>query len=67
MNEYFENRIKTDVNFRLIRNTRGRVDHGLNGETKSSSTRDILVMDIDLYRKWIEFQTTPEMNWSNTE
>ena len=24
-------------------------------------------MDIDLYRKWIEFQMTPEMNWSNIE
>ena len=24
-------------------------------------------MDIDLYRKWIEFQETPEMNWSNIE
>ena len=24
-------------------------------------------IDIDLYRKWIEWQFTPEMNWSNTE
>ena len=24
-------------------------------------------MDIDRYRKWIEFQETPEMNWSNIE
>ena len=24
-------------------------------------------MDINLYRKWIEFQFTPEMNWSNIE
>ena len=24
-------------------------------------------MDIDLYRKWVEFQMTPEMNWSNTQ
>ena len=24
-------------------------------------------MDIDLYRKWIEFQMTPEMKWSNIE
>ena len=67
MNEYFKNRIKTDVNFRLIRNTRRRIHHALNGKTKSSSTRDILGIDIDLYRKWIEFQFTPEMNWSNIE
>ena len=67
MKEYIENRIKTDVNFRLIRNTRRRVHHALKGKTKSSSTRDILGMDIDLYRKWIEFQMTPEMNWTNIE
>ena len=35
--------------------------------TKQSSIRQILGIDIDLYRKWIEWQFTPEMNWSNTE
>ena len=34
---------------------------------KSSSTKDFLGTDIDTYRKWIEWQFTPEMNWSNTE
>ena len=67
MNEYFKNRTRTDVNFRLIRNTRRRIHHALNGKTKPSSTKDILGIDIDLYRKWIEFQFTPEMNWSNIE
>ena len=33
------NRRKTDVNFRLIRNTRRRFHHALNGKPKSSSTR----------------------------
>ena len=67
MNECFKNRIKTDVNLRLIRNTRRRVHHALNGKTKSSHTKEILGIDIDLYRKWLEFQFTPEMNWSNIE
>ena len=67
MNEYIKNRIKTDVNFRVIRNTRRRIHHALNGKSKSSSTRDILGMDIDLYRKWIDFQMTPEMNWENID
>ena len=53
MNEYIKNRIKTDVNFRLIHNTRRRIHHALNGKTKSLSTRDILGIDIDTYRKWI--------------
>ena len=32
-----------------------------------SSTLNILGIDIETYRKWIEFQMTPEMNWSNIE
>ena len=39
----------------------------MKGKSKSSSTREILGFDIDLHRKWIEWQFTPEMNWSNTE
>ena len=31
---------------------------------KQSSSRDILGIDIETYRKWIEYQMTPEMNWS---
>ena len=35
--------------------------------TKQSSTKDNLGVDFDTYRKWIEWQMTPEMNWSNIE
>ena len=35
--------------------------------TKQSSTKDILGIDINLFRKWIAWQMTPEINWSNTE
>ena len=65
--EYIKNRLKTDVTFRLIHNTRRRMHHALNGNTKSSSTLDILGIDVETYRKWIEWQMTPEMNWSNIE
>ena len=34
---------------------------------KQSSSRDVLGIDTDSYKKWIEFQFTPEMNWSNIE
>ena len=67
MNEYIKKRIKTDVNFRLIRNTRRRNHHALNGKSKSSSTKENLGIDVDSYRKWIEFQFTPEMTWDNIE
>ena len=62
-----KNRYKTDVNFRLVRNTRRRIHHALRGKSKSSSTREILGIDIDTYGKWIEYQFTPEKHWSNIE
>ena len=34
---------------------------------KQSSSRDISGVDIDSYKKWIEFQFTPEMTRSNIE
>ena len=67
MNEYVKNRMKTNVNFRLIRNTRRRIHQDLNGKLKSSTTREILGIEIYLYRKCLEFQLTPEMNWENIE
>ena len=51
INLYIKNRIKTDVNFRLIRNTRRRIHHALNGKSKSSSTKEILGINVDSYRK----------------
>ena len=49
--EYKNNRYKTDINYRLICNKRRRIHHALNGKSKSSPTKDILGIDIDLYRK----------------
>ena len=51
MNNYIKSRVKTDVNFGLIRNTRRKIHKALNGKLKSTSTRDILGKDIDTYRK----------------
>ena len=64
---YVKNRIKADVNYRLIVYTRNRIHKSLKGMTKQSSSRDILGIDIDSYKNWLEFQFTPEMNWSNIE
>ena len=64
---YTDNRHKTDINYRLICKTRSRIYKTLKGMTKQSSSMNILGIDIDLYRKWLEFQFTPEMNWENIE
>ena len=67
INLYIKNRLKLDVNFRIVRNTRRRIDLALNGNLKSSSTGEILGIDIQTYKKLIEWQMTPEMNWTNIE
>ena len=56
-----------DVNYRLIKNTRRRVHRALKGKSKSSSTIDILGTDINTYKRWIEWQMTPEMHWTKNE
>ena len=66
-NSYLKNKRETDVNFRLISNTRNRIYKSLKGMMKKSSTIEILGIDIDLYRKWMKFQMSPDMTWDNIE
>ena len=66
-NVYPKNKGETDNKFRLISSTRKRIYKSLKGKTKQSSTKDILGIDKNLYRKWIEWQMTPEMNGTNIE
>ena len=47
--QYVKNRIKTDVNYRLIVYTRNRIYNSSKGMMKQSSSRDILCIDIDSY------------------
>ena len=48
---YLKNKRQTDINFRLTSNTRNRIYKSLKGITKQSSTKEILDIDIDTYRK----------------
>ena len=61
------NKYKTDINFRLICKTRSRIRQALKGKSKSSSTRNILGIDINTHKRWIEWQMTPDMTWDNIE
>ena len=64
---YSNNRYKTDNNFCLICRTRSRICQALGGKIELFSTKQILGMDIDLYKKWIENQKNPETNWTKIE
>ena len=64
---YSNNSYKTDINFRLIKNTGYCIFQAFKGRVKSISTKEPLGIDIDSFSKWIEYQSTPEMNWLNIE
>ena len=66
-NVYLKNKRETDVKLRLISNTRMRIYKSLKSMLKQSSTKKIWGIDVDTYRKRIEWQMTPEMNWSCIE
>ena len=66
-NIYLESKRETDINFRIISNTRSRIFKSLKGMTKQSSTKEILGIDIETYKRWIEWQMTPDTTWDNIE
>ena len=61
-----KNGIKVDAKCRLSVNTRIRFYNSIKRK-KSSTAKDIIRIDFDAYRKWIEYQLTPEMNWSSIQ
>ena len=58
---YSNIRYKSDINIRLICETRSRTRQNLKGKIKSSFTISILGIDFETYKKWIKFQMPPEM------
>ena len=66
-NIYLKNKRETDDNFRLISNTKNRIYKSLKGMTKYLSTKKVLGIDIETYKKWIKWQMTPDMTWDNIE
>ena len=64
---YLNNRYKTDINFRLICKTRSRIRKALKRTSEFSSTKEILGIDFETYKKWIEFQMAADMTRDNTE
>ena len=51
----------------MIVYTRNKNYKSLKGVIKQSSSGCVLGIVVDIYRKWIEIQFTPEMNWVNVE
>ena len=66
-NIHLKNKRETGVKIRISSITRNRIYTSLKGMPKQSSMKEILGIGIETYRKRIEYQMTPEMNWSNIE
>ena len=62
-----QSRVETNINFCLIFSKRNGIRQILRGKTESSSTKEILGLDIDTCKKGIEYQFTPEVNWLKIE
>lgn len=66
-NEWWKEKRKTDPNFRLSNDMRTVLRRALKrGEiSKQSSAGQLLGVDIDTFRQWLEFQFEPWMSWDN--
>ena len=53
--------------FEVMKNTRARKSDAPICETKSSTTKDILGMDIETDKKWSSFQMADDTNWNNIQ
>lgn len=63
--EYFKQREKTDISFRISRRLRNRVWHVAKGKVKAGSAVACLGCSLDEFRLHIEQKFTPDMNWDN--
>ena len=50
---------------RIAGNLRNRIYKALHSNSKSAKTMELLGCEIEFFKKWIESQFTPEMNWKN--
>lgn len=61
--EYDRNRYQNDIQHKLRKILRTRINKFIKG--KKSSSKELLDCDIQFYKQYIEFQFTDEMNWEN--
>jgi len=62
---YYTNKYKTDINFRLASLCRSRILKALKGNSKSASTMELIGCTIDELRIHLESLFEPWMTWEN--
>lgn len=63
--DYFKQRRKEDIHFKISKNLRKRVWDALNGKSKSARTLELLDMELPEFRVYIQGQFRPGMTWEN--
>lgn len=66
-NEYFRNKKKNDINFKLICNLRSNLSESIrkNKLSKKYKTLDILGISLEDFKLFIEFKFKEDMSWDN--
>jgi len=64
-NEWRKNKMKTDPFFRMKKNLRDRIRIYLKGELLSKRTKDIIGLEMNEFRKYIESKFVNGMSWEN--
>ena len=57
--------LATNPQFKIIHNTRVRINKALKHNYKTSSSKELLGCDLDFYRQYLENQFKEDMTWEN--
>jgi hypothetical protein len=62
---YLKDVYHSDINIRVSQVFRNRIRAALKSERKQCSSAELLGCTMDFFRKWLEFNFTPLMDWNN--
>ena len=63
--DYENQKLKSNIYYRITKLLRSRISDGLKGKSKSASTLNLLGCSIEFLRKHLESQFKPGMTWDN--
>ena len=64
-NNYERNRLKNDINYKILQTTRRRIQLAIKNNKKCDRSINLLGCTIEFARKHLEEKFTKEMNWNN--
>jgi hypothetical protein len=61
----YKERYKSDIDYKLVCNIRSRIWHAIKGHIKGLNIRELLGVDIEVYKKYLEGLFQEGMSWEN--